>query len=161
MPKVIDLELTGKSLVIRLAAAAFLSLLSFAVLYYIPANLAGIIQRIAGVYPTQSVINTLISSLVSPQLPLLGLVITILVFMATLLNGSKVYGPILTVLGLTFIAYITTLFHGGSLEVTLPQGIGVSGSVKVGLSTLMLLFTIPAALTLVKGVVITVARVRK
>ena len=87
----------------------------------------------------------------------MGLVVAALVFLGILLRGSRVYGPVLVVLGGALLAYVYVMFHGGTIDIAIPQvqQYSISGSVAIGLAALMYLFMVPALLTLVKGVVLT------
>ncbi|MDG6937492.1 MAG: hypothetical protein JRM97_08230 [Nitrososphaerota archaeon] len=104
--------------------------------------------------------SALAASLVSPSLPLVGLAVAALVFLGVLLRGTKAYGPVLVALGVALLAYVYVAFHGGTIDVSIPrvQQYSVSGSVALGLASLMYLFMAPAVLTLVKGAVLTVMK---
>ena len=104
-----------------------------------------------------SVASALAASLVSAYLPLVGLAVAALVFLGVLLRGSRAYGPVLVVLGGALLAYVYVMFHGGTIDIAIPQvqQYSISGSVAIGLAALMYLFMVPALLTLVKGVVLT------
>jgi hypothetical protein len=101
--------------------------------------------------------SAIVASLVSAYLPLVGIAVAALVFLGVLLRGSNAYGPVLVVLGGVLLAYVYVTFHGGTVDVAIPQvrQYSVSGSVALGLAALMYLFMVPALLTLVKGVVLT------
>jgi hypothetical protein len=159
MPRLLDIEVSGGRMAIRLVTGIIGAVIAFVVLYFIPTSAASLVS---GSVPASFAagINSLISSLVNPVMPPVGLVIAVLVFLGALLRGTKIYGPIVILLGILYLAYIYLFFGGGNLNVQIPQGIaqGVSGSLVLQVSLLMSLFMIPAILTIVKGVVLSLPR---
>jgi len=158
MPKILDLELKALSLALRVITGIIAAGITFLLLYYLPANFLNILGQFipAKALPDPSILNPLLSSLVNPSLPMIGLLLTVLVFLECLLRGSKAYGPILILTGLSFIAYLYLLFQGGTLSMTVPPTflMGISAGVALDLTTIMLLFMLPAILTIIKGAVL-------
>ena len=158
MPKILDLELKALSLALRAITAIIVAGITFFLLYYLPANFLNILGQFvpAQALPDPSILNPLLSSLVNPSLPMIGLLLTILVFLECLLRGSKAYGPLLILTGLSFIAYLYLLFHGGTITITLPASLlmGISAGVAVDLTTIMLLLMLPSILNIIKGAVL-------
>jgi len=158
MPKILDLELKASSFALRIVVGIIAAAITFFVLYYLPANLLSILSQFvpAQALPDPSILNPLLSSLVNPSLPMIGLLLTVLVFLECLFRGSKAYGPILMLTGLGFIAYLYLLFQGGTLSMTVPPSLlmGISAGVALDLTTIMLLFMLPAILTIIKGAVL-------
>lgn len=158
MPKILDLELKGSSLALRVVTGIIAAGITFFLLYYLPANFLSLLGQLvpAQALPDPSILNTLLSSLVNPSLPMIGLLLTVLVFLECLLRGSKAYGPILIISGLSFIAYLYLLFHGGTMTITLPASLlmGISAGVAVDLTVIMLLFMLPSLLTIINGAVL-------
>ncbi len=103
------------------------------------------------------------SSLINPILPTIGLLIVALIFLASLLRGTKIYGILLMILGLTLASYVFVAFQGGTVSVTVPRGViqNVAANVTVQLTSLMLLLMIPSLLTIVKGGVLFIRRDRR
>lgn len=159
MPKLIDVEVSGGGLAIRLVTGIVGAIIAFILLFFIPTSAASLVS---GSVPASfaSGINSLISSLVNPVMPPLGLLVAVLVFLSALLRGTKIYGLIVILLGIFYLAYIYLFFHGGTINIQVPQGIaqGVSGSIVVELNLLMLLFMIPSILTIIKGIVLSLPK---
>lgn len=130
--------------------------LTAVIFYYVPANLGSYLKQLAGASAAESVVNALIS----PDLAMIGLAAAALVFLGVFLRGTKAYGPILVVSGLVFLAYVYVAFQGGTIGLTVPQGIQYSptGSVSIGVSGLMYLSMLGPLLTVVKGLVLTVMK---
>lgn len=159
MPKLLDLRLTGRSLAFRLVTAILLGAVILLILSYIPANLPALLSPHIPL-KMRPAVNALLSALIDPALPSIGLIITLLISLSILLRGSKVYGPLQIMLGLSFTAYIYLLFQGGLIDITIPEGIipTLYGTVRLQLSTLMVLFILPGLLTALKGIIITIAK---
>jgi hypothetical protein len=159
VPRLLDLELSQKSLVFRLVSGILAAALTFLVFYFIPAN---IMTLVSGFIPSnaRAAVNAVLSSIISPAMPLLGLFLTVLAFLSSLLRGSKVHGPIIILEGLCFIAYLYLTFQGGIITITLPKELlrGLSASLQLGLVNLMLLCMVPSLLTVVKGVILTLKK---
>ena len=162
MPKLLDLEVSRGSLTLRAVLGAVFGGLSFAVFYYVPANLGSLISPAVPASSASSA-SSLISSLVSPSLLLIGLAAALLVFLGFFLRGTKAYGPILVVNGLIFLAYVYAAFQGGTITLTLPAGLPstASGTLSLDVSNLMLLLLLAPILTVVKGIVLTIVKPQK
>jgi hypothetical protein len=151
--------MSGGKLGLRAALAVVSGAVAFVLFYYVPTSIGGFASGLAGA-ANASTVASLAGSLVSPDLPVLGVAVAALVFVGVFLRGTKAYGPVLVVLGLALLAYVYVLFHGGTIEVTVPSlsQYSASGSVAVSVAALMYLFMLPPALTLVKGAVITASK---
>jgi hypothetical protein len=158
MPKILDLELKALSLALRVIVGIIVAAITFFVLYYLPTNLQSILSQIvpAQALPTPSTLNPLLTGVTSSILPMIGLLLTVLVFLECLLRGSKAYGPILILTGLSFIAYLYLFFNSGTITVNLPASLlmGISASIAIDLTTIMLLLMLPSILTIIKGIVL-------
>jgi len=146
------LQLSSASLTIRVVSGAVLSALTFVVFYYVPANLASLVS---GHLPSSiaPAASNLASALVGSTLPVIGLVLTVLVFLGIVLRGSRPYGMILILTGLLFAAYTYVVMQGGTIGITLSGSLphGASGNIAIDVSLLMLLLLIPSLLTIFKG----------
>jgi len=164
MVRLIDLDVSGASLAARLALGAILGGLAFLVFYYVPANLLGIASNLAGVeIPPQAA--GVISSLIEPALPFVGLALAPAIFLCALFRGTKAYGPLTIALSLIFAAYVFLFFHGGAISVAAPVDQLVGGlpmelslSIRVDMAMLMALFLVPPALGVAKGVLLMMKR---
>ncbi|XRH76126.1 MAG: hypothetical protein ACO0C9_03485 [Candidatus Methanosuratincola verstraetei] len=164
MVRLIDLDVSGASLAARLALGAILGGLAFLVFYYVPANLLGIASNLAGVeIPPQAA--GVISSLIEPALPSVGLALAPAIFLCALFRGTKAYGPLTIALSLIFAAYVFLFFHGGAISVAAPVDQLVGGlpmelslSIRVDMAMLMALFLVPPALGVAKGVLLMMKR---
>ncbi len=159
MPRLLDLKLTGAKLALRLALAILLGGLAFVLFYFLPASASSLLGNslsTAGIPGASGVV----SSLINPSLPLIGLAAALFVFLGVLLRGTRIYGPIVIVTGLVFAAYVYTAFQGGTISLTLPPGLqgNASGTIAINASTLMYLFLLGPVLTILKGVVLTVMK---
>jgi hypothetical protein len=156
VPRVtIVVEFSWRSLAVRLLTGSVVALAAFITLYFIPSNLSSFLAGYSpnGLAPS---IASLVAALVTPTLLAIGLLITALVFVGVVVRGSVVYGPVLVATGLGFIAYFYALFQGGSVSFQIPQELvgNLSGSIVVRLDQLVLLLVLPAALAVVKGIVL-------
>jgi hypothetical protein len=151
--------MTGGRLAVRVVLAAVFGGVAAALLYYVPASLGGVAEQLAG-GANASAVQSIVGALVSPSLPLIGLAAAALVFVGVLLRGTRGYGPVLVVLGAVLVAYVYTAFQGGTINISIPQGVqyGASGTVSISLAALMYLAMVGPLLTVVKGVVLTAAR---
>jgi hypothetical protein len=149
------LELSSASLAIRVILGVVLAALTFLVFYYVPANLASIVS---GHVPSNSAASasSVTSSLIGSTLPIIGLVLSVLVFLDVVLRGSSAYGVTLILTGLLFAAYTYTALHGGTIGITLPGNLtqGATGDITIDVGLLMLVLLIPSLLTVVKGVLL-------
>jgi hypothetical protein len=159
MPRIFDLEVSSARLALRVVAAVILAGLTFVVFYYIPSHFEGLVS---GALPAsgRSALQGLVSSVVSPSIPDLGLLLTALVFFGVILNGSRAYGVVLIFEGALFAAYTYILLHGGTLSVTLPGGLpnATTGTITFAVPVLMLIFLVPSLLTIVKGAAVLAIR---
>jgi hypothetical protein len=158
MPKILDLELKASSLALRVIVSIIAAAIMFFVLYYLPANLLSFLSQFvpAQALPPPSTLNPLLSSIIDPTLPMIGLLLTVLVFLEYLLRGSKAYGPILILTSLSFIAYLYLFFNGGTMIITLPANLlmGISVDIALDLTVIMLLLMLPSILNIIKGIVL-------
>jgi len=159
MPKILDLQLKTSSLVLRLIVGLITAAVSFILLYYIPANLSSLMYS-SGV--RDEIVITLVKGLVNPMLPTIGLAVAVLELVSAIMRGSKTYGPITLVLGLLLTSYFYLFFQQGAIVIPLSGYIypGLSGSIVIQTSTLMLLFMLPGILTALKGIVVTLQSTR-
>ena len=158
LPRVMGLQLSSVSLAIRVVSGAVLSGLTFAVFYYVPANLASLVS---GHLPSSiaPAASSLASAVAGSVLPTIGLVLTVLVFLGVVLRGSRPYGMVLFVTGLLFADYTYIIIQGGTIRITLPGNLphGASGNFTIDVSLLMLVLLIPSLLTVVKGALLLAA----
>lgn len=134
---------------------AIFSFLVFLFFYVIPANLTDLVSLAV---PSQAeALKGIVSALVNPVLPLIGLFLTVIVFLEILLKDTRAYGPLLILSGSGFIAYILVAMHGGIIKLAIPPDLlmGVSLNLIVDLMLLMLIMLLPSALTVLKGLIIT------
>ncbi|MDI9609514.1 MAG: hypothetical protein QFX34_04455 [Candidatus Verstraetearchaeota archaeon] len=157
MVKMLGLELTGASLALRLILGALLSAGGFLIFYYLPANFVELASSaIGGEVPPAA--SGLLSSLIDPALPLVGLALVAAIFLCAVFRGTKAYGPVTIALSLVYALYVVLLFHGGAISISVPADLlggglpfGASLSVSVDMPVLMVLFLVPALLGIVKG----------
>ncbi len=153
------LGLTGRSLAINAVLAVIGGGLSFALFYYLPANL-GSIASPALPAEMREPVSSILSQLMPAQATQIGLLIAVVVFIAALLRGSKAYGPLVAIDGILFAAYFYTLFQGGiiTIKASLPAIIApgtAEGMVSLDITNILYFFLIPPLLTIVKGLLIT------
>lgn len=160
MVKILGLELTVASLALRLVLGAFLCAGAFLIFYYLPANFVKLASgAMGGEIPPAA--SGLLSSLIDPLLPQVGLVLAAAIFICALLRGTKAYGPVTIALSLVYAAYVVLWFHGGAISIAVPEELlggelpfGASLSVIVDMPLLMVLFLVPALLGVIKGVLL-------
>ncbi|MGC8936220.1 MAG: hypothetical protein ACP5KV_02485 [Candidatus Methanomethylicaceae archaeon] len=154
MPRVLDLEIGTRWLVLRIVAGAILSAVVFFFLSYVPSNLPGLICRFLPA-DISNVAAQILSGLVHPILPALGAIVSATVFLEILFRKTKAYGPILIISGLVAVLYIYFAFQGGVMVIHLPKGLtmGVQVSAYFDLTIIMVLVMLPALLTILKGAV--------
>jgi hypothetical protein len=159
MVRLLGLELSSGRLALRAVLAVVVALVAFAFFYLIPAMIPGIAKQLAG-SANSSAVSGIVNSLVNPELPAIGLAVTALMFLGVFLRGTKVYGPVLIVLGLALAAYVFAFFQGGTINLAIPSisQYMASGSVAISLAGLMYLFMLGPLLTVLKGVVLTVMK---
>jgi len=158
MVRMMGLRITGKRLIARLILATVISSIAFFLLFYLPQNITTFAS--GTILVTRSSIGSqVLSSLVSPTQPTLGVFIAMLVFAGVLLRGSRVFGPILIQNGLAFLLYVYSFFQGGIFHFSATGSVfGVAEAslqLSADLTFLMALFLVPTALTIVKGVLVT------
>jgi hypothetical protein len=155
---VLGLHVSKRVVAFRFVLALALAILTFVFLIYIPANLPAIASGTFRV--TESPFGSeVLRTLVAPTQPTLGLFIVMLVFAGVFFRGTKVYGPILIQNGLAFMLYVYSIFQGGVVHLEVfGSAFGASEAeleLSLSVSPLMLLFLIPAALTIMKGILVT------
>lgn len=149
--------LAWKGSIFRLAEAIIASMVAFVLLFYIPtilpSRISGFVTVSAGGLGSQ-----LLSKLIQPTAPTLGLFIVVLVFAGVITRGSGAYGLMVLLNGLAYLLYVYSLFQGGVVQ---AQATGEAfGSTQatlnlsIGLNLMMLAFMVPPALTVVKGLVL-------
>ena len=156
MPEFLGLEISRASLALRVLLASLAAAASFAIYYYLPANIGPLVSAYL---PSSSAnygsgVSSVLSSLISPLLLAVGLLLAVSSFLSILLKGTKVHGAIVMMAGALYATYTYLVFQGGSIRVDIPSGSliqNVSGSIEVQLGLLMLLFILPSLLTIVKG----------
>ena len=158
MPKILDLELKATSLALRVVIGVIAAAITFLISYYLPANLLSLLSQFlpAQALPPPSTLEPLLSSIINPMLPMIGFVLTVLIFLEYLLRGSKAYGPILILTALSLIAYLYLLFNGGTMAIALPASIfmGTSVDMALDLTIMMILLMLPSILNMIKGMVL-------
>ncbi|HZW55543.1 MAG TPA: hypothetical protein VFF30_04575 [Nitrososphaerales archaeon] len=153
MPEFMGLEISGASLALRMVLASLSAAASFAIYYYVPANIGNLVSSYIP-STVASGVSGILAGFVSPFLLIIGLLIAVFSFLSILLKGTKIYGVVVMMTGALFAIYTYLVFQGGSISVNIPQSSliqNVSGSIQVQLSLLMLLFILPSLLTVVKG----------
>ncbi len=164
MVKLLDLEVSGASLAARIVLGVILGALAFLIFYYVPANFLGLASDVLRMeIPPQAA--DVLSSLVDPALPLVGLALAPAIFLCALFRGTKAYGPLTIALSLLFAAYVYLFFHGGAISVAVPVGsiagdllMELSLSIRVEMAMLMALFLIPPILGVAKGALLMLKR---
>ncbi len=153
------MEMSGGKLALRAVLAVIFGAIAFVIFYYVPSSLGSYITRFAGSNGGSSA-SSIVGALINPVLPIIGLAVALLVFIGTLLRGTKAYGPVLIFLGLVLVAYVYTAFQGGTINLTIPKGVGysASGNIAIDFTLLMYLFLLAPILTLLKGVVLTMMK---
>jgi hypothetical protein len=157
MPRFMGLELSVVAILTRVVEAVVFSMLAFVLLFYIPAivptGLSGFVN-VSG----KGIGSSVLSKIIQPTAPSLGLFIVLLVFGATLARGTAVYGPLLVLNGIAFLVYVYSFFQGGVVRVTaLGTAFGATGStlsISLDAWALMAAFMLPPVLTIVKGLLL-------
>ena len=136
-----------------LAAALY-----YIVFYHIPKNL-------------ESYLSSLIPlNIKTPTIPisstalLVGLIITFVAPLGILLKKTLFEGPIGATTGILFAVYLYHLFRGGLVEIKFKEGVmlGIkSATLTLEIGFLLLLFMIPPILTAVKGILLTIQRLKQ
>ena len=161
MPRVLDLEIGKGRLALRVLAGAILSAVTFLLLSYTPSNMQEVIKKFVPADISNTVIQ-IASGLIHPYIPVLGALLSILIFLEVLFRKTKAYGPILIIAGLVSALYIYLAFQGGILTLVIPREytMGVRVSAYFDLTVIMLLIMLPAILTVLKGVVMAIRHER-
>jgi hypothetical protein len=155
MSRFLGLNVTGAGLLLRFIEATALSILTFALLIYLPANLLSITSGTLLV-TVSAIRSQALASLISPAQPTLGLFLVMLVFVACVFRGTRVYGPLLIQNGLAFSVYVYSLFQGGQIHLAAIGNVfgatGASLELVVDATILMVLFEVAPLLTILKGI---------
>jgi len=156
MSRLAGLELSHGALVSRLVIGALASVMVFFVYYYLPASLVAFASRFIPANALAAA-DKVLPSLINPAILMLGLLLTLLVFLNVVLGGSKVHGLIVILIGACVFAYTILIFQGGTISLVLPrellQGLGID--LQINLTNLMLVFLACPVLTVIKGVLLT------
>ena|GEM_PF-1928480 len=147
---------------LRVATAIVIAAIHFVAFYYVPVNLASLVARVAPPQVAEAV-SWLTPQIIPRTLPLIGLIVTVLTPAVILLKNTKAYGPLTTLTGLAFTAYVYTALQGGFITITVPKipPIGLEATITMAATALMYLFLLPPTLTIVKGILITVEAVSR
>lgn len=155
MPRLLGLQLSSGALALRVVLGAIAALVTFVVFYYVPANLPGFASALLGSGSSTAgeTVSGFLKSLINPNLPTVGLLLTVFVFIGVVIRGTRAYGAVVIVDGLLFAVYVYLAFQGGTISISLPSGLpsSAAGTVAIGASTLMYIFLIAPLLTMVKG----------
>lgn len=164
MVKLLDRQFSAASLAVRAVFGAVLGAIAFLFLYYLPVNFVVLASDVLRIEIPPNAAG-LLTSLVDPTLPIVGLVLVPVIFLCAVFRGTKAYGPLTIVLSLLFAAYIFLLFHGGALQIDISEEmfggempVGLSISIRLEMALLMLLFLVPTFLGVIKGVLLTLKR---
>ncbi|MEN3016877.1 MAG: hypothetical protein ABC585_03330 [Candidatus Methanosuratincola petrocarbonis] len=157
MVKLLGLVLSRTSLALRLVLGLLLGAAGFLIFYFLPANLVELASAAVGEEIPPAVAG-LLSSLVDPYLPAVGLALAATIFLCTLLRGTKAYGFVTVALSLLYAVYVVLWFHSGTVSIAVPEALlggdlpfGISLSIRVEMPLLMGLYLVPAALGIAKG----------
>jgi len=168
MPEFLGLRISLGRLVLRGVLAFIAAFFTFALLYLIPLDIAELAGM--GAPPQlQPQVAQIVAGIIHPALPALGLALTPAVFLAVLLRGSRVYGPLVIVESALSFAYVFFAFQGGTFTIDIPQslissisalplGIQLSIFLQVNLAFIMILFLVPCALGIAKGALLTLRK---
>lgn len=146
-----------KGSILKLFEAIAASMVAFILLFYaptvLPSRISGFVTVTAGALGSQ-----LLSKLIQPTAPTLGLFIVVLVFAGVLSRGSGAYGLMVVLNGLAFLLYVYSLFQGGVVQVEATgDAFGSTQAtldLTISVTLMMLVFMIPPALTVVKGMLL-------
>lgn len=159
MVKFLGLNLSVASLVMRLVLGIILGAGSFLIFYFVPANF----EKLASVALSEvpPAVVALLSSLVDPYLPVVGMALAATVFLCVLLRGTKAYGFVTVALSVLYAAYVVLWFQSGAISIAVPEDLlggdlpfGVSLSIRFEMPFLMGLFLVPAAIGIAKGILL-------
>jgi glucan phosphoethanolaminetransferase (alkaline phosphatase superfamily) len=157
MPRILGIDLTGKAIVLRVIEAIFFSMLAFAFFFYVPtvlpSSVSGFVTVTGG-----GLGSHVLSNLIAPTAPTLGLFIVLVVFAGVVLRGSRVYGPLLVLNGFAFALYVYSIFQGGVIRVqAMGDAFGATNaslSLSLDVTWIMVAFMVPPALAILKGVIL-------
>jgi hypothetical protein len=163
--KLLDIEIKSTRLVLRILTALFLASLSLSALYLAPVALINYLKVIP-----DAQLQSFINQLLDPRLPIIGLIATAFVLLPMTLRKTNAEGPLLICLGISLLSFAYILFHGGTITLPIPMtevqksmGVNVPTSIQatvtVNITTLMLAAMSTPLLIIVKGVLLTRARI--
>lgn len=164
MVKLLDTEIKSESLVFRVIIALFLASLSLAALYLAPRALINYLKVIP-----DAQLQSLMDQLLDPRIPTIGLIVSAFVLVTVTLRKTKAEGPLLICLGASLLSFWYILLHGGTITFPIPmtevqQAMGINvpmsiqANVTINLTTLMLAAMSTPLLIMVKGALLTRAR---
>lgn len=167
MVKLLDTEIRSERLVFRVLIALFLTSLSFAALYLLPRAALNYIKLIQ-----DAQLQSLLTQLLDARILTIGILVSLLVLVTYTLRTTKAEGPLLILLGASLIAYWLILLHGGTItlpvpEVAIKELIGQQApyaaqvNITAKITTLFLAAICPALLIIIKGALLTAARLKK
>lgn len=162
MPRLLGLQISGGWLAARVVVAIILGGFCFFVFYLIPTLIPSLLRGFFGPAGLPLQLAGLMDQLVPPTLPTFGLLIAILVPLGVVFRNTKIYGPLLILIGLSFAAYLFLLFGGGSKSISVPEIFpGLTAQLQFDFRNLFLLFVLGPILTIVKGSLVAVERARR
>ncbi len=167
MVKLLDIEITSERLVFRVLIALFLAFLSLAALYLVPRALIDYSRLIP-----DAKLKGLVNQLLDSRSSILGILVSVSVLATVTLRKTKGEGPLLICMGVSLLSFWYISFHGGAITLPLPvtelqQAIGfnapmsIQANVTTNLTTLMLAAMLPSLFIIVKGVILTAARLQR
>ena len=117
MVRIIDIEISNARFAGRIAYAFFWSGLTLFFFYYLPTHIGEFVSLLAPRIPQIYVpaLQYLGQSFSNSPLPYIGVLIAMLAFVEIIIRGTWVYGVILIVTGLFWIAFDVILFSRGLL----------------------------------------------
>jgi len=148
LPRLLGLELTRRGLALRAAAATATFIIYITIFYYIPSNLISV----AKLFTADVNLPDLFT--VSPLVPIIGLGIATSHSLGVFFRKTRAEG-VATIAGASLLAlYIYYLLNGGIISIKIPEGLIQNVSIRavIDLTTLMQLFLIPPALSIIKGI---------
>lgn len=160
MVHIIDIEVSGWRLAGRITYGLFIMGLLLFLFYYLPTHL----EEMAAPYVPAAylpALRAISDSLNQSGLPYIGAIIAVLAFVEAIIKGTWVYGVILIVTGIFWLAFDIILYTSGVLFVnlipqSLTQSYQLSGSAEALLKWILviiiIIFVISSISTIVKGV---------
>ncbi|GEM_PF-873374 len=155
MPNIGNLELSGARLALRVILGLFLAALVLLLFYYVPTHLTALVSPFV---PRQYIpyIAEFVSILESPGIPFLGVLLAVVTFFDVLLSGSWIYGVVLILTGVLYLAYDILLFQGGQFfQGLFPQDVTQSSfyqQFSSYLTLIVILLIIPTFLSIGRGI---------